>query len=212
MLPLQQLSLGSLLFIVLLLLCILSNDAQSGELPYNEVAYKKTLSVKADPSLVIKITKDLDKLSYEQLKVLATIHDACKPYDMEDICMAISYKESKLGKYLFNTITGDFGNMGINLKTFINKKKLKLNYWGKKELASKLITNDDLNIAVAIDNLKYWRKITNDNWKIVIGSYNGGWTPNSGYVVSILSIKKALKLYFRKHKDIREALKGKNYV
>ena len=179
----------------------------SGDLPYNKKAFDRTCSVKFNEKEVTTIVRDLEYLTIGQLDVLSFVFKACKPYGMENTCMAISYKESKLGKYLFNTVTGDYGIMAVNLKTFARVKKMDMNYWKKKEFASKLIVDNSLNISVAINNLMYWRKITNDNWKVVWGSYNGGFRPSAVYASHILNTIKALNIYFKKHEDIEAMVK-----
>jgi len=194
------------MFKVFILVMLVVNSF-GGSLSYNKKALHDVHKVIIDNNRVNKIVNDLEHLTVKQLNILVAVYEACKPHDLENTCIAISYKESKLGKYLFNTITGDYGVMAINLKTFINSKKTSLNYWGKKELASKLIVDNDLNISVAIDNLKYWMKITNNDWRVVWGSYNGGFRPSSIYASEILNIIKAFNIYFKKHNGIHNLIK-----
>jgi len=184
------------------LLVVLVVNSFGGELPYSQKALHNVRMIVADNDRITEIVKDLDNLNYKQLSTLGDVFQTCKRYDLEYTCIAISYKESKLGKYLFNTLTGDYGIMGINLKTFVIGNKIKMNYWGKREMASKLIVNNDLNIALAVENLLYWKKVTNKDWLVIWGSYNGGWKPNVRYASEILNTIKAFKIYFKKHKDV----------
>lgn len=153
---------------------------------------------------IIKHTlKELLYLEPSQIKLMRTVYQECKPYGLSNTCLAIAYKESKLGKYLFNNLTGDYGVMGINLKELVRTNNLKLNYWGKKELASKMIADTKMNIAAAITNLQGWQKQYKHNWRMIWGSYNGGYNPNVQYSLHILSYIKAFKIFLIRHKDIR---------
>jgi hypothetical protein len=180
-----------------------------GSLPYSKKHVEKIKHVKPNDKKVFSIVKELENLSYRQLNVLGTVYEACEPYYLANTCMAISYQESKLGKYLFNNESGDYGILGINLYTYMNLTKSKLDYWGKKEVASRLIVDNGFNLAVAINNLMYWKKITNSNWKLIWGSYNAGWKPSSKYASDILNTVRALNIFFSKHKDIEAIVKGK---
>ena len=191
----------------LVLLVVIGSLVFGNSLPYDKKAFKRTVNVKFNEKEVSSIVKDLESINIDQIDLLSYVYKGCKPYGMENTCMAIAYKESKLGKYLFNTVTGDYGIMAVNLNTFAKVKKIDMGYWKKKEFASRLIVDDSLNLSVAIDNLMYWRKITKDNWKVVWGSYNGGWRPNATYANHILNIIKALNIYFKKHKDIESMVK-----
>jgi len=173
-----------------------------GKLPYNKNAYHRTMNVHTDNRIVSKTLKDLKHLNRPQKELLVKLYKACADFDMSNTCVAISYKESKLGKYLFNDVTGDYGVMGINLKTFQNSHDMKSSYWGDRELASRLIIGTDFNIAAAIENLRGWSKIYPKKWKLVWGSYNGGWKPNSQYATVILSYVKAFKTYIKNDKWI----------
>jgi len=197
--------------IVMLLLMVMSYVVGK-ELPYNKTCIKQTQEIRVNNKLLAETLDELENLTYEQINVLGQVYNAFKDYGLENTGIAICYRESRLGIYLFDETTGDYGIMGVNLKTFLKGEGVTLSYWERKALASRLIINNDLNIAISIKNLKYWKKVTNNNWKLIWGSYNGGWRPNARYAMEILTYIKAFQIYFAKHSDIAKTVKGVNYV
>lgn len=59
--------------------------------------------------------------------------------------MAIAIKESKLGEYMINLDTKDFGLYQINIKSALNRSNMKDTAWNRNILASKLVS--DFNFA-----------------------------------------------------------------
>ena len=193
-----------MLKIVLTILMV--SIALAGVKPSKEIV-RQINSYKITYKEVRRVANNLEYLDSDQITILRKVYQKCKPYGLSNTCMAISYKESRLGVFLINEDSGDYGIMGINLNTFIRAKNLKVGYWGKKRWVSKLTVNNDINIKAAVDNLLYWKKIYHNNWRLIWGSYNGGWRPNVKYSKDILLIIKGMKLYFRKHRDIERYIK-----
>lgn len=188
---------------IVLIVIMIATVLMGKPLPVNKKAYNRVMNAKVSYSIYNRTLKDLIHLNASQLANMRLLYQECKPFGLEQTCVAISYKESRLGKYMFNELTGDYGLLGINLKQFIRSKKLKLSYWGKKELASKLITDNRLNIRASISNLKEWQRHYGNNWKMVYASYNGGWCPSKPYAVSIISYMRAFRVFLNKHEYIR---------
>ena len=190
------------------LILVISITSLFARLPYDKKCYEKTMCVRYNQKVIDRVLIDLERIGYSKKDIIRKVYQAAKPYNFENTLLAIVYKESHLGDYMFNTTTGDYGLCGINLKTFKKLHKINNTYWGDKKLASNLIRDDDLNIAVAINNLNGWRKHYKNNWRAIVGSYNGGWNMNAVYVKNIMSIIKAFKIYFKKHPEIAIYVKG----
>jgi len=143
----------------------------------------------------------LERMSYRQELVMEEIDDTCRPYDLSLTCVAISLKESQLGKWALNPTTGDYGVMHINLKTFMRDNKLKESYYNKLYYASLLTRDDNFNINAGIKNLLHWKKKHRGNWRKMVGSYNAGNTPNKQYAADVLNALRAYKYWKKKHID-----------
>jgi len=186
----------------IVMLMVLVINSFGNMLPYNKECVAKVHNTKVNQKRVNEIVRDLEYLDYKQLSILGLLYEKCSEYNLENTCMAIGYKESKLGKYLFNPKTGDYGIMGINLRAFSNGNAIDFTYWSRLEFASKLMVDNELNIALAIENIEYWRRITNNDWRLIWGSYNSGWKPSTKYTTDMLNTIKAFKVYFKKHPDV----------
>ena len=200
---------------IVLIVIMIATVLMGRPLPVNKKAYDRVMKAKVSESIYKRTLKDLGYLNANQIANMRTLYQECKPFGLEQTCVAVSYKESRLGKYMFNELTGDYGLLGINLKQFARSKRLKLNYWGRKELAGRLITDNRLNIRAAVSNLKEWQHHYGNNWRMIYASYNGGWYPNKAYAVSIISYMKAFRVFLSKHKDISNFMKreyGNNII
>ncbi len=93
--------------------------------------------------------------------------------------MAIAIKESRVGKYLVNVDTKDYGMYQANIKTVISRENAKDTSWNRNVLAMKLISDFQFATKNAIDELSYWQKVHNNDWTKVWSSYNAGWKYNS---------------------------------
>ncbi len=140
---------------------------------------------------------DVSKLSKQDLKILKEIKKQGKRYGLSYSLMAIAIKESSLGRYLVNVDTRDFGLYQANIKSVIKRHKVKNTSWNRNRYAMRLISDFKFATKNAIAELKYWKKIHNNDWKKVWGSYNGGWKYNSKrakrYSREIASIIRKLK-------------------
>jgi len=120
----------------ILILLLIATISYSRGFHISKRAYNKFRNIRISKKHIEKVVTNLEHLSADQILIMRKTYQFCKQYDLSYSCMAISYKESRFGDYLFNTLTGDYGIMGINLKEYIRSNKLKLSYWGKKKLAS----------------------------------------------------------------------------
>ncbi|MFK2822339.1 transglycosylase SLT domain-containing protein [Arcobacter sp. YIC-80] len=137
------------------------------------------------------------KLSKEDIKMLKMIKQQGEKYGLSYSLMAIAIKESSLGKYLVNVNSKDFGLYQANIKTVISRAKVRDTSWNRNRYAMKLISDFSFATKNAIAELKYWKKVHNNNWRRVWSSYNGGWSYNSKrarkYSRDIASIVRKLK-------------------
>ncbi len=140
---------------------------------------------------------NFSKLSKEDIKVLKQIKKQGQRYGLSYSLMAIAIKESSLGKYLVNVDTGDFGLYQANIRSVIKRHKVRNTSWNRNKYAMRLISDFKFATRNAIAELRYWKKIHNNDWKKVWGSYNGGWKYNSKtarkYSRDISSIIRKLK-------------------
>ena len=172
--------------ITLLLLLIVSLYA-------NHVRLYDRGMVKSD---IVWLNKNIDR---NKLEILKKLYNACLSINMSYTCMAIAWQESWIGEIKINEKTGDYGLTGINLDTYIKDNNLKLSYWEKEKLKTKLVVNDDFAIGVMIDRLKYWYKIRKGNWYKIWESYNAGFGYNPTYPKAIYNKIIALRIWLRKN-------------
>lgn len=87
---------------------------------------------------------------------------------------AIIVTESQGGLYRVNPNSLDYGLTHINVKTAINRLGYKDTPFMRSVAASKIVFDDDLAIAIAIEELLYWHGRRNGQWRQVVASYNSG--------------------------------------
>lgn len=140
---------------------------------------------------------DLKNLTTEQLNTLKEIKKHSKETGFSYTLMAIAIKESKLGEYMINLDTKDFGLYQANIKTVLSRQKIKDTKWNRNVFASKLISDFEFATQNAIEELTFWQKIHKNDWPKIWGSYNAGYRYNSKeaqeYSQDIASIIRALK-------------------
>jgi len=119
------------------------------------------------------------QLTKKDIKTLKMIKKQGQRYGLSYSLMAIAIKESSIGRYLINVDSKDYGLYQANIKTVINRHNAKNTSWNRNRYATKLITDFKFATKNAIAELRYWKKVHNNDWKKVWGSYNGGWKYNS---------------------------------
>ena len=140
---------------------------------------------------------DINNLTPQEIKTLKEIKAHGKENGLSYSLMAIAIKESKLGEYMVNLDTKDFGLYQANIKTVINRENAPDTSWNRNVFAMKLISDFQFATKNAIEELSYWQKVHNNNWSKVWSSYNGGWKYNSDaakqYSKDIATIIRELK-------------------
>ncbi|QZI87557.1 hypothetical protein MYOV011v1_p0288 [Vibrio phage 6E35.1a] len=97
---------------------------------------------------------------------------------------AITIVETSAGLDKENERTKDYGLMQNNIKTA--KKRLKAwqdagRDFGEYDITKDddvrrlLLENHDISIALAVEELRFWKRVRNGNWHEIYASYNGGY-------------------------------------
>jgi hypothetical protein len=110
---------------------------------------------------------------------------------------AIIIRESQGGLYRVNPNSLDYGLTHINVKTAVNRMGYKDTPFMRSVAASKIVFDDDLAIALAIEELLYWHGRRGGEWKHVVASYNSG-----------NNMKNGLRDYYPKISKTVNELKG----
>lgn len=110
---------------------------------------------------------------------------------------AIIIRESQGGLYRVNPESKDYGLTQINIKTAIARLGYEDTPFMRSVAASKIVFDDDLAIALAIEELLYWDKRRLGNWSHVVASYNSG-----------VNMTKGLRDYYPKIAKLINELRG----
>lgn len=124
--------------------------------------------------------KTLDGLSDQQWNVLYQAYDTGVSHNLGHTMMAIAFGESTAGKYKVNPESQDYGVMQINIKTAKSIHNV-TGYYGTRELITKLVVDDQLNMDTGLKVLLYWQKQVK-GWRNMVSAYNNGWAYNKGTV------------------------------
>lgn len=140
---------------------------------------------------------DLKTLSTEQIETLKEIKKEGEATGLSYTLMAIAIKESRLGEYMVNLDTKDFGLYQANIRTVLSRQNIKDTTWNRNVFASKLVSDFKFATQNAIEELAFWKRVHKNDWNKVWGSYNAGYKYNSKeakeYSKHIASIIRELK-------------------
>ena len=161
--------------------------------------FKSLLLILLFISNVFASNVDIKNLTQEQLETLKEIKKHGEDTGLSYTLMAIAIKESKLGEYMVNLDTKDFGLYQANIKTVLSRQNIKDTTWNRNVFASKLVSDFQFATKNAIEELTFWQKIHRNDWTKVWGSYNAGYKFNSQkakeYSKEIALIIKELKKF-----------------
>lgn len=141
--------------------------------------FKSLLLILLFISNVFASNVDIKNLTQEQLETLKEIKKHGEDTGLSYTLMAIAIKESKLGEYMVNLDTKDFGLYQANIKTVLSRQNIKDTTWNRNVFASKLVSDFQFATKNAIEELTFWQKIHRNDWTKVWGSYNAGYKFNS---------------------------------
>lgn len=139
-----------------------------------------------------------DALSSEQKYRLEYSYHYGYPNDLGYTLAAIAWVESNAGIYKINLDTRDYGLHQINDRTIFNTLGV-TDYWKKREIITKVITDDSLSAYLAMSVLLHFQKNTS-SWKEMVMRYNIGNKKDK------VSLKRGLD-YYNKVKDNVNILK-----
>lgn len=137
------------------------------------------------------------KLSNDQWYNVSKGYYAAQPHGYGLTLAAIIINESQAGLYKVNPESKDYGLTHINIKTAVVRLGYKDTPFMRSVVASKVVFDDDLAIALAIEELLYWDKRREGVWKHVVSSYNSG-----------NNMSKGIKYYYPKVAKTVNQLRG----
>jgi len=155
-----------------------------------------------DAKLIRNYKRAISSFNKSQWETIINLYNKCSKYDFGYTCVAIGYLESRLGVYLINEKTHDYGVTGINIYYYFKDHRLKWNYWRAQKIKTQLVINENFAIRETIRKLKMWKnkyRHVKHAWIKIWGSYNGGNKPNYNYSKKVYNFILAFKWYIRRH-------------
>ena len=123
---------------------------------------------------------------------------------------AIAWKESCAGEYKMNFQDPSAGNYHAYIPGVIKRyPKLRQNGFTQNMVGAKLVNDDDFAIKVALEELKFWDKTHNGNWKKIIKSYNKGYSWQKNTKANLQAENYYKDIAF-KVKELQEYFKGED--
>lgn len=120
--------------------------------------------------------------SHDQKEIIAYAYNYGKKYGLGYTLAAIAWHESCAGEYRMNFADPSAGIYHALIPGVLRRyQMLKDNGFNRNVIGELLIRDDEFASKVAIDELLYWDKVRNGNWKDMIKSYNKGfsWEKNA---------------------------------
>lgn len=131
---------------------------------------------------------------------------------------AIAWKESCAGEYKMNFADPSAGIYHAHIPGLLKKNNQKDTGFMRNMVGELLVRDDEYASQVALDELLYWHKVRNGNWKEVIKSYNKGfsWQKDSerdkmaqSYYEDIARRVAVLQAYIPKYTSVAQAKNDK---
>ncbi|RDU66498.1 hypothetical protein CQA53_03370 [Helicobacter didelphidarum] len=117
----------------------------------------------------------LQDFTTEQQEILLYAYYYGKEYNFGYLMAAIAWKESCAGEYLINFSDPSAGVYHAHIPSVIKKyTSYKDSPFIRNVVGQMLVTDIQLASSIALDNLRYWAKVHNNNMKNVVKSYNKG--------------------------------------
>ena len=132
-------------------------------------------------------------LSYQQKQTIREAYRYGKHFDLAWTLAAITYVESKGGKYQVSVTGEDYGITQINIYSLCSRLHTPCTLYKRSELATKLIANHRYALKYTVLELQYWQTVHHNSWYRIWGSYNQGHHPNYTYAKRIQKTIKWLK-------------------
>lgn len=117
------------------------------------------------------------KFSSDQKEIIAYAYNYGKKYGLGYTLAAIAWHESCAGEYRMNFADPSAGLYHALIPGVLRRyQMLKDNGFNRNVIGEMLIRDDEFASKVAIDELLYWDRVRNGNWKDMIKSYNKGFS------------------------------------
>ena len=113
----------------------------------------------------------------DQKEIIAYAYNYGKKYGLGYTLAAIAWHELCAGEYRMNFADPSAGLYHALIPGVIRRyQMLKDNGFNRNVIGEMLVRDDEFASKVAIDELLYWDKVRNGNWKDMIKSYNKGFS------------------------------------
>lgn len=117
------------------------------------------------------------EFSNDQKEIIAYAYNYGKKYGLGYTLAAIAWHESCAGEYRMNFADPSAGLYHALIPGVLRRyQMLKDNGFNRNVIGEMLIRDDEFASKVAVDELLYWDKVRNGNWKDMIKSYNKGFS------------------------------------
>ena len=164
-------------------------------------------------SYYVKVFKNLNP---DQKRIMKMVWEKAKPYNLQYTMVAIAYRESLLGKQMYNLKDGQLGSYGIfhNLVESVYERYVTIKPKDKNveisiklALAKRLVDDFDFSFSQALAELKFWENLAKAKkvknvWRYMVIHYNGGYNGHLKqasiiYYKNIVNIIRAIKILQR---------------
>ena len=136
----------------------------------------------------------LKGLSHYQKEVAYQVYRTGYPEDLGNTMVAIAWKESKLGLYKVRWGYTDYDKSVGVFHTVVHWRTKDMTPFQAGRWVQDVIENDPVSIKYGLEDLQYWLKRNKGDWFKMVGSYNGGNTPNNTYAEDVVNIVRQVKL------------------
>lgn len=121
------------------------------------------------------------RLSQQQASVANFAYSYGKPFDFGYTMVAIAMEESQLGRWNINIQDPSAGPWHVTLDKALRYKGWTDTPFNRNRAAQLLIEDIYFAAHLAIEELLFWNRVREGNWRAVVSSYNGGWKGNEEY-------------------------------
>ena len=135
----------------------------------------------------------INQLTPYQAEVANKAYWAGMPYDLGKTAVAVAWVESKLGLYKVRWGSSKFDRSFGIMHTVAYWKTKGLDSFQKGRWIQSMIADDELSIAVGVQDVLYWQGRAKGNWFKGVGMYNGGNKPNMSYARDVTKLVRSLK-------------------
>lgn len=125
-----------------------------------------------------------NSLSKSQKKMLVTLYNYGKQFDLGYTIAAIAWKESNVGEYMLNINSRnnyDCGMFQNNVKSVHSREGRKLTKYSADKTCQKLMVDINYALLHVTEELEYWKNLYPDDFMKIWTSYNKGFNNSKAY-------------------------------